>query len=68
MNITAGVLAALLIAVVLWGLTYRASPLRVGLQVGVPNPDCDRFPGVVLYDIGGSQMVQVHDGKRAGRR
>ena len=35
LNITAGVLAALLIAVVLWGLTYRASPLRVRVSDGI---------------------------------
>lgn len=35
LNATAGVLAALLIAVVLWGLTYRASPLRVRVSDGI---------------------------------
>jgi len=50
LNATAGVLAAMLIAVVLWGLTYRASPLRVRVSDGIEPVGLDtiflRYGGV----------------------
>ena len=32
-----------------------------GLQVGAVNPDCDRLLAADLDDVGGRQIVQVHN-------
>lgn len=41
LNITAGVLAGLLIAVVLWGLIFRAEPLQMQVSDGIEQIDLD---------------------------
>ena len=41
LNITAGVLAGLLAAVVLWGLIFRADPLQMQVSDGIEQIDLD---------------------------
>lgn len=41
LNITAGALAALLIAVIVWGLVHGADPLRMGISDGIEQIDLD---------------------------
>ena len=44
LNITAGVLAGLLAAVVLWGLIFRADPLQMQVSDGIEQIDLASSP------------------------